>query len=75
MSDGFNEDTFLEYKFTCLRIRHIRTEVLLYVRVHMIIDPDDLVVRHLGQVLHTRCFSRRSGSFQDDRKVTDGHHT
>ena len=73
--DGLHQDTLLkdELPFLVGRGGHIRAQVLLDVSVHVVVDPDDLIVSHVGQVLNCGRLASRGRTLEDDCIVGHCH--
>ena len=73
--DGLHQDTLLkdELPFLVGRGGHIRSQVLLDVSVHVVVDPDDLVLSHVGQVLNRGRLASRGWALKDDCVVGHCH--
>lgn len=73
--DCLHQDTLLKDELPILigGGGHIRSQVLLDVSVHVVVDPDDLVVSHVGQILNRGRLACRGWALEDDCIVGHRH--
>jgi hypothetical protein len=75
LSYSLNKSTFSKHQFTLIgSIRDVTTKVFLHISMHMIIDPKDFVMCSCCQVVYTRGLSSRSGTFQNNSKISNRNH-